>query len=426
MTEAYAQILPNSTGDKVRVVRNTVAGNLVDQQVVAIANERGALLPTDELLTAFGSLRVAAPRTLFDSKLLTDKQPLFWAEALTGAGSSSQASSVVTMGVTSGTDSATRQTKMWFNYQAGKSQLILLTGVFSQQTNVTKRAGYFNGADGIYLKVTGSAVAFEILKGSSVSESVAQASWNLDTLDSSGPSGVMLNLSNAQIVVIDFQWLGTGTVRVGFIIGGRLIYAHAFHHANLAGTPPYMATPNLPVRYDITSTGGAGTMVQICSTVISEGGNEDRGLIYAVDSGLTPFAVPAGAGALIAVRLTSTKLGATVIPLNVDLLLTNVNTAARWSLLLNPAIAGAALSYSALTNTSIDVALGAATNTCTGGTELDAGYIGPGTRTAAAALISTLRLGSDLAATQDVLVLALAAVTGSPNIVGALRFQEML
>jgi hypothetical protein len=428
MTETYAQILPDSTGDKIRTLQNTVGGNVVGQQVVSIANERGALMPTDELLTAFGSQRVATPTTLFDSKFLYDKQDLFWAEALTGSGSASQANSMVTMGVTSGTDSATRQTKMSFNYQSGKSQLILLTGVFSMEADVTKRAGYYNGTDGVFLKVTGTGVRFEIMIASAVSETAAQASWNLDTLDGSGPSGITLDLTKVQIVLIDFQWLGAGTVRCGFVIGGRIVYAHAFHHANVLGTSPYMTTPNLPVRYSISSSGGAGTMAQICCTVISEGGSEERGLLFGVDMGTTAVTLPAsGIIALIAVRLLSGRLGAAVEPIALDALLTATGSA-RWSLILNPSIAGTALTWATVTGTSMERALGIADNVCTGGTIIESGYVGTQTRATVGAIKTTLRLGSDLTGTpvRDVLVLAAVNVATTPPILASMQFRELL
>ena len=145
MSESFSQIQAAGTGDKVRDLSvNTSAGNGLKQQVVTLADEFGNLMPTTAMLSAFGSQRVSMPVTLFDSKLLYDKQTLFWDEALTGAGTSTWGGGsslpLVTLGCTSGTDSAIRQSRQWFNYQSGKSQLIMLTGLFSQQTNVTKRA----------------------------------------------------------------------------------------------------------------------------------------------------------------------------------------------------------------------------------------------------------------------------------------------
>jgi hypothetical protein len=79
---------------------------------------------------------------------------------------------------------------------------------------------------------------------------------------------------------MDIEWLGLGTVRMGFVINGQFILCHSFHHANLI-TSTYITTASLPLRYELTNTGatsGSSTMKQVCSTVISEGGYELRGI----------------------------------------------------------------------------------------------------------------------------------------------------
>ena len=102
---------------------------------------------------------------------------------------------------------------------------------------------------------------------------------NIDKLNGEGPSGITLDLSKVQIVWFDFEWLGSGTVRCGFIIDGAYIHCHSFQHANnIQGT--YVTTATLPVRAEITNTGittSSSTLKQICATVLSEGGYEIRG-----------------------------------------------------------------------------------------------------------------------------------------------------
>jgi hypothetical protein len=69
--------------------------------------------------------------------------------------------------------------------------------------------------------------------GSVVNTRVAQADWNQDPLDGTGPSGLTLDSSKAQILYMDIEWLGLGTVRTGFIINGAFVPCHNFDHANL-------------------------------------------------------------------------------------------------------------------------------------------------------------------------------------------------
>jgi hypothetical protein len=85
---------------------------------------------------------------------------------------------------------------------------------------------------------------------------------------------------------MDFEWLGVGTVRMGFVINGQLILCHSFHHANLI-TSTYITTASLPLRYEIRnvetpSPATSSTLKQICSTVISEGGYQLNGAQQAI------------------------------------------------------------------------------------------------------------------------------------------------
>jgi hypothetical protein len=88
---------------------------------------------------------------------------------------------------------------------------------------------------------------------------------------------------------MDIEWLGLGSVRCGFVIDGKLIHCHSFHHANkIAST--YITTASLPLRYEMKNTGttaSPSTMGQVCSSVVSEGGYELRGLQQALSVPIT-------------------------------------------------------------------------------------------------------------------------------------------
>lgn len=242
---------------------------------------------------AFSRWRVSNPVSIFDSQQQYGNSLLFWESAVVGTGVLSNSlldSSVVlsTGGIASGAK-CTRQSRTHFRYQPGKSQIIVLTFVFDggPKTNVRYREGFWNDNDGIFLQLSGTQLS--IVRRSSASgvvsdETVNQEDWNLDIMDGGGPSGVKLDMTKAQILFIDLQWLGVGRVRVGFDVDGKLYYVHEFLHANNISLV-YMATANLPIRGEIENIGVAGsttTMRQICASVISEGGFEsERGLQFA-------------------------------------------------------------------------------------------------------------------------------------------------
>jgi hypothetical protein len=189
------------------------------------------------------------------------------------------------------------------------------------KTGLRQRVGYYGATNGMYLELDGSTlnlVERTSVSGSLVENRIPQASWNGDKLNGSGASGLTLDISKAQILWMDIEWLGVGSVRMGFIINGQFITCHTFHHANLVATT-YITTASLPLRYEIkntAATSGSSTMKQICSTVISEGGYELRGLQQAVGIPVNTPRTLGTAGTfypVISLRLKSSFLDAVAI-----------------------------------------------------------------------------------------------------------------
>ena len=275
---------------------------------------------------AFGRTRISQPLTLFDSSHRYRDNNL-WDESIVGA--SSTVGFVSTKGLvdltvgTATSDSVIRETTKVFSYQPGKSLLVMNTFVpATPKENLRQRIGYFGEDNGMYFEVDGTDAFFVERSLSTGTETrVEQADWNIDSLDGTGVSGVTLDITKAQILWMDIEWLGLGTVRVGFVIDGQFIHCHSFHHANLIQST-YITTASLPLRYEITNTGvttGISTLGQVCSTVISEGGYELRGLQQAVQTPITvPVDLPTPAGThypVISIRLKSSpdRLDAIVI-----------------------------------------------------------------------------------------------------------------
>jgi hypothetical protein len=241
-------------------------------------------------LDAFGRLRVSEPFTLFDSSHRFADNGLWSTATATGGTTTFNASQgLMDLDVTAASGSEViRETTKVFSYQPGKSLLILSTFVMSPaKTNLRQRVGYYGTQNGIYFQLNNSTLSFverSLVTGVVTETVVNQSAWNTDKMDGTGPSGITLDITKAQILFMDIEWLGLGTVRIGFIIDGNYYVCHKFHHANLI-TSTYITTASLPARYEITNTGatsGASTLKQICSTVLSEGGYQLNGLQQAV------------------------------------------------------------------------------------------------------------------------------------------------
>lgn len=274
---------------------------------------------------AFGRMRVSQPFTLFDSfHRYQDNGKISVATAVNGASTHDVNSSSILMTVTNENGSyVKRESSRVFAYQPGKGLQIMMTFTMNAaKDNLRQRIGYFDVDNGIFLQQDGSTISLvrrSKSSGSVVDTVIPQSQWNIDTLDGNGNSKITLDLTKSQILFIDIEWLGVGTVRAGFVIDGYFIEAHHFHHSNIA-TSTYMGTAILPVRAEIENTGvtaSSSTFRIICATVISEGGYELRGRPRAAGHLLSSayrMSTPGTIYPLLSIRLKSTRLGAVVIP----------------------------------------------------------------------------------------------------------------
>ena len=332
-------------------------------------------------IDAFGRLRVSNPFTLFDSShRFTDNGLWSTSTVTSGTAVFNADQGLVDLNVTAASGSeVVRETTKVFSYQPGKSLLVLNTFVMSAaKTGLRQRVGYYGAANGYYLEQNDSTVSFverSSVSGALVNTPVAQASWNVDPLNGTGPSGITLDLTKAQILFMDLEWLGVGTVRIGFVIDGNFYVCHKFQHANIISST-YITTASLPLRYEITNTGatsGASTLKQICSTVLSEGGYELRGSQQAVGTPITsPRTLTTGGTfyPIVSIRLKSTRLDAVVIATAISVI---GNTAANynWQVVSSGTTTGGSW-VSAGTNSSVEYNLTG--SSFTGGRILASGF----------------------------------------------------
>lgn len=277
-------------------------------------------LSDNSQIDAFGRLRVSTASTQFDSQQEYGLDTLrIWDASANGTAASASSNGSAVSGsnavgprnvdtrmtpITVSTTNAhysVLQSRQYVRYIPGKSHLVLMTGIFAPAS----------GFSATIVRRTSTS-------GSVVDNSVAQASWNVDKLNGTGASGITIDFTKTQILVIDAQWLGVGRVRVGFDIGGVVVIAHEFLDANSL-TVPYTQTFNLPVRMEarntsatttvarsgyfdsangilleLSKTAGSapgGTINFVCCSVQSEGGEEVRGFPNSAPITVSPIAV---------------------------------------------------------------------------------------------------------------------------------------
>ncbi len=290
---------------------------------------------------AFGRLRISEPFTLFDSTHRYSDNGL-WATSTSGTASATFVANEglvdLAVGTTSG-DEIVRETNKIFSYQPGKSLLVMNTFVMgTAKAGLRQRVGYYGQDNGFYVERDGTTVYLverSLVTGAATNTRVAQSSWNQDKLDGTGPSGITLDMSKAQILYMDIEWLGLGTVRMGFVINGVFVPAHNFDHANLV-TTTYITTASLPLRYEMRNTAGtasSSTLKQVCSTVISEGGYSLNGLQQAIGTPITSPTSLATAGTfypIVSLRLKTTRLDAIIVLTAASILALTNNVNYEW------------------------------------------------------------------------------------------------
>lgn len=419
----------------------------------------------ESTLDAFGKLRVSMPQTLLEirfpannsesTQVRQNVQQVTYATSGAGYSYAATGTGYLELSATNaGVGFTVSQSRTYVTYQAGKSLLIMMSGVF-KPTNpkFTSRVGYFESSyggvtptpfNGIYLSFDAGVPTLNIADNGSV-QSFPQSSWNVDKMNGTGVSGLNLNFLFTQLFVVDVEWLGVGRVRFGFYAYGRIQYCHQIPHLNVL-TTPYARSINLPLTYMLLSSDAAlGTtnIRQICATVLSEGGYNPVGRLFSANTGaINQIQVSATETPLLALRGGATGYNhQTIVPVLFTLIDTENNNTLLYQLWVY--LAGAtgvtAPTVTSWINASPPYSLaqyapgGNITALGSGGILINSGYLlgkGSNTFTDLSTAFSTLlvNLAADITNTADVLLLTATKVNagaGTAKVWASMDWQEL-
>jgi len=366
---------------------------------------------------AFGRTKVSNPYTLFDVQHRYQSGDEF--SDITSGGASvsysvNESTDLLNMGMASG-DKVYRESKK------------CLTGL-------RQRVGYFSRQNGVYLQQSGSTVSIvrRTYTGGSLSEeTVNQANWNVDTMNGLGPSRLVLNLTKAQILFMEFEWLGVGSVKVGFAINGQFITVHQFNHANILDKV-YMTTATLPLRYEIENTAATSTtstLRQICATVLSNGGYDRKPEVWSASRATLFQNVGTTFVPLAAVRLIEGRMDSVVqiARLNVA---TTTNNLFEYALFRNPTLTGGTWIQNTPTQ---DTEYNVTATAMDGGTIVRRGFLAGSNQNNAATDLEIdngfdLQLGRTNADSpvSDVYCLGIRTVSSTGDAIGSIQWHELI
>jgi hypothetical protein len=222
-----------------------------------------------------------------------------------------------------------------------------------------------------------------------------------------------------------------GSVRVGFVIDGKLIVAHTFLNANNLDTV-YMQTANLPIRYEIevtdTLAAGTYTLQQVCSSVQSEGGYAPQGLRQSIGTASLSGVNLTTAGTfynLATIRIKSGRPYAVIVP--IDIKASAISNSDFEVKIIRNATPSTAFSYTSYSdNVEYDLT---GTKTITGGTVVGQAYLsGKGANNLTFAQDGfnfDYQIGQTIAGVSDTYTLCAKGASNGDDICGAIKWVDL-
>lgn len=282
---------------EIEVNNGSIAQGEFRLQTIGHQNELGrdkaqTIKYESKMIDSSGRLKITKQYNIIDvihTNTIDTKSYLIVSEKTTGSGVSTKNAntSTIEMNVSGNGDSVIRQSRRYCIYQPGKTLICQMTGILNADSNantVVSKLGYFNENNGFYFQYTNgilSVVKRTKVSGSVVETVINQDDFNVDSLNGIGESGYNIDISKCQLYYIEGLWQGVGVVRMGCLQNGNFITAHKFKTNNEL-TNVFTTTFSLPIRYEITSSGGAGQLDMICGTVFSDGGYHPLGNHFSV------------------------------------------------------------------------------------------------------------------------------------------------
>jgi len=342
--------------------------------------------------------------------------------------------SAVQMTVTGQTGSEIiRQTRNAQRYIPGRESELSFAVNFGQHgPGVRQRVGLFDERDGFFFEHGVDDILYFVVRsstsGSPVETRVAQSLWNGDKLDGTGVSGVTINVSKQQLMVINYEWYGAGDIELAFVIDSVRIVAHTFRNSNSIATV-WCTTPFLPIRLEFTNvTGVAGTHTfnQGSNSLITEGTAGKLGIAQNISTPITGRSVslantffPA-----LSIRLKSTQLKGIVLPAFFQAA-TLDNTNVHYQVVRNATLTGA--SWTDMPDANSFAQYDASATDLSGGTILDSGFVSGGAQGLKIILdqntVYQIGRGS-MGTVSDTLTVAIACTQANKSVVGSMTWIE--
>lgn len=162
------------------------------------------------------------------------------------------------------TITSTVTTKKAVNYSPGHEVSTFFTAMFPTPTasggSHSRYIGMFTANDGMAIGFQNTTFGILYMQNGTATF-IPQSSFNIDTLDGTGPSSFVLNTTKLNIYYISFGWLGAAPLEFGIASeDGGWIPFHRIRYPNLYTTPSVF-NPSLPIAIAVSkNNSGTGSL----------------------------------------------------------------------------------------------------------------------------------------------------------------------
>jgi len=410
-----------------------------DKSKVAVKIEQDVYNPVPvelDVQDSFNRLKVAPPHLLFDSSFQYSLQSKVFIQSVElGAlvtHDATRAAARLSCSATAGSKARFRS-RNYFPYSPAFTNTV--TGSFrfngTNNSNI-KRIGLYDDKNGFILEASANTLHFAIrssISGSTTNNYASQNTWNVDDFSGSGginnPSGILLDPSKQLIFYIEYQWLGSGKVEFGFLIGLKRYAAHRFFHSNVISSL-YSQTGTLPLQVEMIGGGVSSDFMEFtCCSVVSNGATAQHGHLHSISTGVTPSDLPVAniSYPIISIRK---KPGFTNIPIQVLDMIAFCTSQDDFliQIIHKPTLVGAVWVDVPNTFSQKDVSA----TSWSGGDVISEFYM-KGNQQSSATLESISRfwdltLGNDFNGNSEIMTITATPLTTNANLFGVISFKE--